>query len=142
MLSLVLLGNMAEARKVTGKVVCGKEKLSGVIVTDGKSFTKTVKGKFAFDIADDAEFVYIVTPAGYAADWSTGVPAFYQSAKDCKKFTFELLKTGTIISSALHSKKFANIPLIYHLFFLRAAVPSVLCMIRLCHKLSLIHASW
>ena len=95
MLSLVLLGNMAEARKVTGKVVCGKEKLSGVIVTDGKSFTKTVKGKFAFDIADDAEFVYIVTPAGYAADWSTGVPAFYQRAKGCKKFIFELEKTGT-----------------------------------------------
>lgn len=123
MLSLVLLGNMAEARKVTGKVVCGKEKLSGVIVTDGKSFTKTVKGKFAFDIADDAEFVYIVTPAGYAADWSTGVPAFYQSAKDCKKFTFELLKTGTaenynIIAiadpqtrSKKHFRKFAGKPM-------------------------------
>ena len=95
MLSVILLGNMAEARKVTGKVVCGDEKLSGVIVTDGKNFTKTVKGKFAFDITDDAEFVYIITPAGYAADWSSGVPAFYQSAKECKKFTFELEKTGT-----------------------------------------------
>lgn len=95
MLSVVLMGNMAEARKVTGKVVCGDEKLSGAIVTDGKNFTKTVKGKFAFDITDDAEFVYIITPAGYAADWSSGVPAFYQSAKECKKFTFELEKTGT-----------------------------------------------
>ena len=77
----LLICSAADARKVTGSVVSGEEKLSGVIVTDGVNFTQTKKnGKFSFEIKDDAEFVYIVTPAGYAADWSTGVPAFYQKA--------------------------------------------------------------
>lgn len=92
--ALLVFCSFAQARKVTGKVISGKEKLSGVIVTDGTSFTKTKKnGKFAFDIKDDAEFVYIVTPSGYVADWSSGVPAFYQQAAGCKKFVFDLQKT-------------------------------------------------
>ncbi len=84
----------AEARKVSGTVTSGETKLSGVIVTDGKNFTQTKKnGKFTFDIADDAEYVFIVTPSGYVADWSTGVPAFYQEAAGKKKFIFDLLAT-------------------------------------------------
>ncbi len=86
----------ADARKVKGSVVSGDEKLSGVIVTDGTNFTKTKKnGKFAFEINDDADFVYIVTPAGYAGDWSEGVPAFFRKAEGCKKFVFDLVKTET-----------------------------------------------
>ena len=87
--ALLMICGVAQARKVSGKVVSDKEKLSGVIVTDGEHFTKTKKnGKFAFDINDDAEFVYIVTPAGYVAEWSSGVPAFYQKAEGNKKFVF------------------------------------------------------
>ena len=90
----MMFGSLAQARKVSGSVVSGEEKLSGVIVTDGKNFTVTKKnGKFSFDIKDDAEFVYIVTPSGYVADWSTGVPAFYQEAAGRSKFVFELQKT-------------------------------------------------
>ena len=60
----------AQARKVTGSVMCGETKLEGVIVTDGEHFTKTARnGKFAFEVNDNAEFVYIVTPSGYVADW-------------------------------------------------------------------------
>ena len=93
--ALLMLCGVAQARKVTGKVVSGKEKLAGVIVTDGEHFTKTKKnGKFAFDINDDAEFVYIVTPAGYVAEWSSGVPQFYQEAEGLKKFVFDLKKTA------------------------------------------------
>ncbi len=84
----------AEARKVSGTVQSEDEKLSGVIVTDGKNFTTTGRnGKFSFDIEDEAEFVYIVTPSGYAADWSSGVPAFYQKAKGHNKFIFNLMKS-------------------------------------------------
>lgn len=84
--ALLMICGVAQARKVSGKVVSGKEKLAGVIVTDGEHFTKTKKsGKFAFDINDDAEFVYIVTPAGYVAEWSSGVPAFFQKAEGNKK---------------------------------------------------------
>lgn len=112
------------ARKVTGSVTCGTEKLEGVIVTDGESFTLTRKnGKFAFEIKDDAEFVYIVTPAGYVADWSTGVPAFYIPAQDCDKFDFSLKKlvpgtgyhllamTDTQTKTDAHMDEFAGKPM-------------------------------
>ena len=67
---LAAFSNAIEARKVSGLVVSSDEKLSGVIVTDGKNFTQTKpNGKFSFEIEDDAEFVYIVTPSGYAGDW-------------------------------------------------------------------------
>ena len=93
--ALLMLCSVAEARKVTGKVVSGKEKLAGVIVTDGEHFIKTKKnGKFTFNINDDAEFVYIVTPSGYVAEWSSGVPQFYQKAEGQKKFVFDLKKTA------------------------------------------------
>ena len=93
--ALLMLCSVAEARKVTGKVVSGKEKLAGVIVTDGEHFTKTKKnGMFTFNINDDAEFVYIVTPSGFVAEWSSGVPQFYQKAEGQKKFLFDLKKTA------------------------------------------------
>lgn len=86
----------ADARKVKGSVVSGEGKLSGVIVTDGTNFTQTKKnGKFKFDINDDAEFVYIVTPAGYSGDWSEGVPAFFKRAEGVSEFVFDLVKTET-----------------------------------------------
>ena len=93
-LTLAAVCTYADAREVSGRVISGKEKLGGVIVTDGENFTQTRKnGRFKFDIKDDAEFVYIVTPAGYAADWSSGVPAFYQRAEGKDNFVFDLLKT-------------------------------------------------
>ncbi len=94
LLVVLMLCGHAEARRVSGSIMSGEEKLGGVIVTDGKNFTRTGNnGKFTFNIEDDAEFVYIVTPAGYVADWSSGVPAFYQEAKGCKEFIFNLLQT-------------------------------------------------
>lgn len=93
-LAFMIFGSFAEARKVSGSVTSGEEKLEGVIVTDGKNFTTTKKnGKFSFEIKDDAEFVYIVTPSGYVADWSVGVPAFYQTTAGRNKFAFDLQKT-------------------------------------------------
>jgi len=81
----------AEARKVSGKVNCGIDPLEGVIVTDGASFTTTdAKGAFRLKVADDARFVYIVTPAGYQPDFSTGAPQFYQPLTEAKKYVFQL----------------------------------------------------
>jgi hypothetical protein len=94
-LSLAILAFSAEARKVTGKVTCDGKGLSSVVVTDGESFTKTKgNGSFKFEIDDSAEFVYIITPAGYAADWSKGSPEFYKKAENNDNFSFELIKTG------------------------------------------------
>ena len=121
---LCLSGEVAHARKVTGSVTCGKDKLEGVLVTDGTDFTVTKKnGRFSFDIKDDAEFVYIVTPSGYAADWASGVPAFYQEAEGRSEFVFDLKRIGdnsdyTIIAvadpqtrSMNHFEKFASKPM-------------------------------
>lgn len=92
---LCMLGGNAFARKVTGSVRCGEVKLEGVIVTDGENFAQTGRnGKFTLDINDDAEYVYIVTPSGYVADWSTGVPAFYKAAPGEDKFEFDLKRTA------------------------------------------------
>ena len=91
----MLWGVDAFARTVTGKVVCGQQKLSNVIVTDGFKFTKTKKnGEFKMNLADSAKFVYIVTPSGYAGDWSTGAPQFYHKLDDRDTYTFDLIKTG------------------------------------------------
>ena len=80
-----------EARPVKGTVKSGKERLAGVIVTDGVNFTATRRnGSFSFEIADSAEFVYLVTPSGYCGDWSSGVPAFYMPASGRDWFDFQL----------------------------------------------------
>ena len=93
--TLLAFISSAEARKVSGVVMCGVEPMEGVLVTDGANFTATnFKGKFAFEINDDAEHVYIITPAGYVADWTSGVPAFYQKAAGQTKFQFNLQKTA------------------------------------------------
>ena len=69
--------------------------MPGVTVTDGKTFTQTNRnGRFTFEIDDNAEFVYIITPSGYVADWSTGVPAFYQRTEGTSKFDFKLQRTS------------------------------------------------
>jgi len=67
-LVLALSCMSAQARKVRGTVRCGAEPLSGVVVTDGYGFAMTRKsGKFVLEVSDEAEFVYIVTPAGHVA---------------------------------------------------------------------------
>lgn len=95
LLAIFLANVVAEGKKVKGTVRCDKDGLIGVIVTDGYNFTVTRSGgRFAFDISDDAEFVYIVTPAGYVADWSSGVPAFYIPVSGNKNFDFNLQRTS------------------------------------------------
>ena len=97
LITIIILAICSEsqARTIKGKVTCGRENLYGVIVTDGKNFTKTGRtGKFRMEISDSCRFVYIVTPSGYAGDWSDGSPKFYEKAEGKKYFSFELIKTG------------------------------------------------
>lgn len=92
---LAMLPVQLQARIVKGKVTCGEKSLSKVIVTDGTNFTRTKKnGTFKMDVADTARFVYIITPSGYCADWSSGSPEFYQKAEGKDYFSFDLIKTG------------------------------------------------
>jgi len=90
--SLMFCGAVS-ARKVSGSVKAEEEKLAGVIVTDGVNFTLTGKnGKFEFDIDDEAEFVYIITPSCFTARYSYGVPQFYIRAEGRRRFDFELVR--------------------------------------------------
>lgn len=92
-LAFLAVYTIADARKVTGTVRCGNDALSGVLVTDGHSFAKTNKdGLFKLNVSGKAEFVYIVTPAGYVADYSSGTPEFYRKASN-DTFDFDLEKT-------------------------------------------------
>ena len=92
---LIAICFSAEARKVKGDVKCNGKGISSVIVTDGKSFTKTKgNGRFSLEIDDKAEFVYIATPAGYSADWSNGSPEFYRRTEGTDYFSFDLIRTG------------------------------------------------
>ena len=94
-LCLILLNYELQARTINGVVTSSGKKLSNVIVTDGYNFTKSKKnGEFKMEIADSAKFVYIVTPSGYAADWSSGTPQFYQKLDERRFYTFDLIKTG------------------------------------------------
>lgn len=68
-----------QAAIVKGTVKSGDRPLSEVIVTDGFSFTVTdTKGGYSLDTSAKAEFIYLLTPKGYVADFSSGTPQFYQ----------------------------------------------------------------
>ena len=84
------------SRIVEGIVKCKDAGLKNIIISDGISIAETGEGgKFSIDIADDSEFVFIVTPAGYVADWSSGVPEFYQAAVGRDYFEFDLMEYTT-----------------------------------------------
>ena len=95
-LALLSVSMLAQARTVTGVVKGENKPLGSVLVTDGFSFAQTdAKGNYSLDVNDKARFVYIVTPKGYVADYSTGVPQFYQrleEGKDTYSFALQAMK--------------------------------------------------
>ncbi len=94
LLAALAICPVANARKVNGSVTCGKEKLSKVIVTDGKNFSTTdKKGRFTLEVDDNADFVLVITPSGYTAPFDGGTPEFYLPADHKGNFDFKLLRT-------------------------------------------------
>lgn len=90
---LILLSSHAlQARVIKGTVCAGDKPLPGVVVTDGKGFAVTdSKGTYSFDAGNDAEFVYIFTPSGYAAPIEQGVPRFFRRLqKKESRYEFDL----------------------------------------------------
>ncbi|MDE6871190.1 MAG: calcineurin-like phosphoesterase C-terminal domain-containing protein [Bacteroidales bacterium] len=91
---LLVVCSYAHARKVGGTVACGKQKLSGVMVSDGYGFATTDRyGRWSLEVSDDARFVFVITPGGYTADYSTGTPMFWQPLTDASRYTFDLIRT-------------------------------------------------
>lgn len=94
MSALASLSLDVEAAVINGKISSNGKPLAEVIVTDGFSFTVTnLDGGYSIDTHQRAEFVYILTPKGYVADYSTGIPQFYQRLEEDKdSYNFELRK--------------------------------------------------
>lgn len=92
---LLCIGLTAQARKVQGSVSAQGKPLEGVIVSDGYRFTKTgADGSFAMNTHREARFIFVITPSGYVADFSSGAPQFYLPVKGTGKFDFALLPYG------------------------------------------------
>ena len=83
---------LLSGKVVTGHVRTGKTPMADIIVTDGLHFTYTKSdGSYKLDAPEDAKFVYLITPKGYIADYSSGVPQFYQRIGEARKsHDFEL----------------------------------------------------
>lgn len=94
--TLLFISNAAFTMPIRGIVKAGKEKLSGVIVTDGFTFSSTdAEGKFEMDTHEEADFVYLVTPDGYVSSYRSGTPEFYLPLREKQKnYRFNLIPTG------------------------------------------------
>ena len=92
LLLLLVCAWTTTAHVVTGRVSSGRKCLAGVIVSDGKNFALTdSKGEYKLDVDGKSEFVFVVTPSGYVADWSSGVPAFYRKSES-DRADFDLIR--------------------------------------------------
>ena len=87
-----------ELRKVSGIVYGNNIGLEGVAVTDGLNITSTDKNGYYELICDnEAQFVYISTPSGYAAPVESGVIRFFHHLENNNqnmKKDFRLTKTA------------------------------------------------
>ena len=121
---IALVSVTLAAKKITGNVHCGEQMLQGVTVTDGVHFATTDRdGFFRLKIDKNSRFVYIVTPSGYTADYSSGAPAFYQKLSKKTFYPFAVYQTKpgsdyTLFSvsdpqmaNEKHFKKFSAEPL-------------------------------
>jgi hypothetical protein len=113
-----------QAKRVKGIVNAEGNPIGDVIVSDGYRFTKTAAdGTFSFNTHRKARFVFVVTPSGYVADFSSGAPQFYVPLKGKRSFSFSLSRFGegtdyTVFSvsdpqmqNAKHLKRFRGRPL-------------------------------
>jgi hypothetical protein len=67
---------------ISGRVLSAGKGIEGVVVTDGVQVFKTnQQGAFRFSVKENADFVYISSPSGYAFDHSNFIANFYVSVK-------------------------------------------------------------
>jgi hypothetical protein len=67
---------------VTGKVTTQSKGLGNVVISDGYNITKTdAGGKYSLIVHDQAQFVFISLPSGYAIPNEKGIARFYEKIK-------------------------------------------------------------
>lgn len=92
LLAALLFAAAGFTAEVRGRVTTDGKPLAGVAVSDGVAIVRTdERGGFVLDAADDAPFVWAVTPSGYVAPHADGTPRFYlpTDGRECYEFTFE-----------------------------------------------------
>ncbi|MDE7386683.1 MAG: calcineurin-like phosphoesterase family protein [Muribaculaceae bacterium] len=84
------LAQTLSAGQLSGRVLSEGKPLAGVPVTDGTSIVTTdAKGRYAFEAAPDARYVYVTLPDGYQVPMSGGVPVLYADITPDKKGNFK-----------------------------------------------------
>ena len=100
-----LIGLPAQARKVRGSVSAEGKPMAGVTVSDGYRFTSTgADGSFSLNTHKDARFVFVITPSGFVADFSSGAPELVYEGK-----TIEAIKDGAFAESDARSAPYFNV---------------------------------
>lgn len=84
----VLVSAGVYAKPLKGRVECEGKGIAGVVVSDGFSTAVTdSRGRFRLEPAEEAEFVFVSTPAGYISSPRSGADCFWKSldrkAKSC-----------------------------------------------------------
>ena len=70
------------AGTVTGKVTAQGKGIGNVVISDGFSITKTdASGKYSLIVHDQAQFVFVSLPSGYAIPNEKGIARFYEKIK-------------------------------------------------------------
>ncbi len=95
--------NNGETIAIKGKISCNGAPLSDVLITDGYTFAKSnQKGEYSLKGSKDAQYVSVVTPAGYTTDYRDGVPNFYiEVSSSIESYDFDLIEWGSSDSYAL-----------------------------------------
>ena len=88
--AFLCLAQSLSAGQLSGKVLSQGKPLAGVPVTDGTTIVTTdSKGRYAFDAAPDAKYVYVTLPDGYEVPMSGGTPIIYADITPDKKGNFK-----------------------------------------------------
>lgn len=90
----LMLVCVSYAKPVKGRVQCDGKGVAGVVVSDGFSTVLTdSKGRFHFEQAPQARFVFISTPSGYISSLRGGDDCYWRSIEDGRKrYDFALRK--------------------------------------------------
>lgn len=80
---------------IKGSVKSLSKGVEGVVITDGKNFTKTNnKGEFRIDSDTTQAYIYYTLPTGYDSPVENGIPVFYQKKNSAvTEYNFEIKKS-------------------------------------------------
>lgn len=99
---MVLFGANA-SWAVKGRVICDKQGVENVVVTDGKYFATTdAKGRYSLPANEEATWVYLSVPSGYLAPCSNGVTQFFKKIEAGRDSGYDFTLSKNLKSDRSH----------------------------------------